>query len=174
MLDGSGSMICRRGATVGESVCTFRAGDCEHGLVFSRRGAPSRLVLSELSGFPTIAKGKTPAPAATLSCHDDQERKHANRGTGTKRAVNLGRLQLQALADNLANVMRTLAIPRAIETWSPTSLRERLIKTGARLVRHGRYAVFQLAEAAVPRAVFAGIITLINRLRGPPRLAVAT
>ncbi len=56
----------------------------------------------------------------------------------------------------------------AIETWSLTSLRERLIKTGARLVRHARYAVFQFAEAALPRAVFAGILDLINGLRGPP------
>ena len=48
-------------------------------------------------------------------------------------------------------------MPRAIESWSLTSLCERLIKTGARLVRHGRYALFQLAEAAVPRAVFVGI-----------------
>ena len=57
--------------------------------------------------------------------------------------------------------------------WSRpvTSLRERLIKTGARLVRHGRYAVFQMAEAALPRAVFAGIIGLINGLRGPPSVA---
>ena len=58
---------------------------------------------------------------------------------------------------NRANLLRTLAIPRAIERWSLTSLRERLIKTDARLVLHGRYALFQLAEAAVPRAVFVGI-----------------
>ncbi len=52
------------------------------------------------------------------------------------------------------------------------SLRERLIKTGARLVRHGRYAIFQMAEAALPRQVFAGILALINGLRGPPFIAV--
>ena len=55
-----------------------------------------------------------------------------------------------------------------IETWSLTSLRERLIKTGARLVRHGRYAIFQIAAAALPRKVFAGVLSLINGLRGPP------
>ena len=55
-----------------------------------------------------------------------------------------------------------------IETWSLTSLRERLIKTGARLVRHGRYAIFQMAAAVLPRKVFAGVINLINGLRGPP------
>ncbi len=54
-----------------------------------------------------------------------------------------------------------------------TSLRERLIKTSARLVRHGRYAIFQMAEAALPRRVFAGILLLINGLRGPPAEAAS-
>ncbi len=88
-------------------------------------------------------------------------------------AANAVRLQLHALAYNLANFLRTLATPEAIERWSLTSLRERLIKTGARLVRHGRYAIFQMAEVALPRAVFAGIINLINGLRGPPFTAVS-
>jgi hypothetical protein len=35
-------------------------------------------------------------------------------------------------------------------------------------VRHGRYLVFQLAEVAVPRALFADILRRIDRLRGPP------
>ena len=43
-----------------------------------------------------------------------------------------------------------------------------MIKTGARMVRHARYAIFQIAEAALPRRVFAGIRGLINGLRGPP------
>jgi hypothetical protein len=87
--------------------------------------------------------------------------------------ANAVRLQLHALAYNLANFLRTLATPEAIERWSLTSLRERLIKTGARLVCHGRYAIFQMAEAALPRRVFAGILELINGLRGPPFTAVS-
>jgi hypothetical protein len=83
-------------------------------------------------------------------------------------AANAVRLQLHVLAYNLANLLRTLATPEVIESWSLISLRERLVKTGARLVRHARYAVFQLAEAALPRAVFAGVLTLINGLRAPP------
>jgi hypothetical protein len=83
-------------------------------------------------------------------------------------AANAVRLQLHALAYNLANFLRTLATPDHIETWSLTSLRERLIKTGTRLVRHARYAIFQFAEATLPRAVFAGILGMINGLRGPP------
>ncbi|WP_430538367.1 transposase [Hoeflea alexandrii] len=52
--------------------------------------------------------------------------------------------QLHALAYNLANFLRAPATPEAIERWSPASLRERLIKTGIRPVRHARYAVFQM------------------------------
>ena len=47
--------------------------------------------------------------------------------------------------------MRTLALPEEVEHWSLTTLREKLVKIGARIVRHGRYVVFQLAELAVPR-----------------------
>ena len=47
--------------------------------------------------------------------------------------------------------MRTLAIPKKAELWSLTSLRERLITIGAKVVRHGRYVTFQLAEVAVLR-----------------------
>jgi len=63
-------------------------------------------------------------------------------------AANAVRLQLHALAYNLANFLRTLATPQVVESWSLTTLRERLIKTGVRMVRHARYAVFQFAEAA--------------------------
>jgi hypothetical protein len=45
---------------------------------------------------------------------------------------------------------------------------EKLVKIGARIVRHGRYVVFQLAEVAVPRALFAEILRRIGRLRGSP------
>ncbi|MCP4330326.1 MAG: IS1380 family transposase [Alphaproteobacteria bacterium] len=63
---------------------------------------------------------------------------------------NAVRLQLHALAYNLGNFMRTLALPEAVEQWSLTSLREKLIKIGARIVTHGRYVTFQMAEVAVP------------------------
>jgi hypothetical protein len=69
-------------------------------------------------------------------------------------AANAVRLQLQALAYNLANFMRTLALPEAIKQWSLTSLREKLVKIGAKVVRHRRYVIFQMAEVAVPRGLF--------------------
>jgi hypothetical protein len=81
---------------------------------------------------------------------------------------NAVRLQLFALAYNLGNFLRSLALPDQVAHWSLTTLREKLVKTGARIVRHGRYLVFQLAEVAVPRAVFAAILSRIDRLRGPP------
>ena len=83
-------------------------------------------------------------------------------------AANAVRLQLHALAYNLGNFMRTLAMPKTAETWSLTSLREKLIKIGAKVVSHGRYVTFQLAEVAVPRQMFAEILSLIARLRAPP------
>jgi DDE family transposase len=83
-------------------------------------------------------------------------------------AANAVRLQLHALAYNLGNFMRTLALPKAAEPWSLTSLREKLIKIGAKVVSHGRYVTFQLAEVAVSRQMFADILSLIARLRAPP------
>ena len=81
---------------------------------------------------------------------------------------NAVRLQLHALACNLGNFMRTLALPDAVEQWSLTSLREKLIKIGAKIVRHGRYVTFQMAEVVIPRDLFADILRRIDRLRPPP------
>ena len=80
-------------------------------------------------------------------------------------AANAVRLQLHALAYNLGNLMRTLAMPKAAEPWSLTRLRE---KIGAKVVSHGRYVSFQLAEVAVSRQMFQEILSLIARLRAPP------
>jgi hypothetical protein len=83
-------------------------------------------------------------------------------------AANAVRLQLHALAYNLGNFMRTLAMPKTADPWTLTSLREKLIKIGAKVVAHGRYVTFQMAEVAVPRQMFAEILSLIARLRAPP------
>ena len=83
-------------------------------------------------------------------------------------AANAVRLQLHVLAYNLGNFMRTLAMPKAAEPWSLTSLREKLIKIGAKVVSHGRYTTFQMAEVAVPRQMFQEILMLIAQLRAPP------
>ena len=78
------------------------------------------------------------------------------------------RLQLHALAYNLANFMRTLALPRSMARWSLTTLREKLVKIGAKMVCHGRYVTFQMAEVAVSGRMFGQILARIVRLRAPP------
>ena len=71
-------------------------------------------------------------------------------------------------AYNLGNFMRSLAMPKAAEAWSLTSLREKLIKIGTKVVSHGRYVTFQMAEVAVPQQMLREILSLIARLRAPP------
>ncbi len=83
-------------------------------------------------------------------------------------AASAVRLQLHALAYNLANFMRTLALPEAVAQWSLTSSREKLVKIGAKVVRHARYAIFQMAEVAVPKELFEKILRLIDGLRPRP------
>jgi hypothetical protein len=83
-------------------------------------------------------------------------------------AANAVRLQLHALTYSLGNFMRALAMLRTAERWSLTGLGEKLIKIGAKVVSHGRYVTFQMAEVAVPRQMFAEILSLIARLGLPP------
>ncbi len=66
------------------------------------------------------------------------------------------------------NCLRTPALPQKVEHWSLTTLRNKLINIGAKVVRHGRYVTFQLAEVAIARALFAEILRLIDRLRPAP------
>ena len=89
-------------------------------------------------------------------------------------AANAVRLQLHALAYNLGNFLRTLATPEPIKDWSLTSLKEKLIKIGAKVVSHGRYVVFQMAEVAIPRQMFQEILRLIAELRPQPPPAPAS
>ena len=73
-------------------------------------------------------------------------------------AANAVRLQRHALAYNLGNFLRILATPEPIKDWSLTSLKEKLIKIGAKVVSHGRYVAFQMAEAAIRAATVPGDI----------------
>ena len=58
--------------------------------------------------------------------------------------------------------------PEPIKDWSLTSLKEKLIKIGAKVVCHGRYVAFQMAEVAIPRQMFQEILRLIAELRPQP------
>ncbi len=101
-----------------------------------------------------IKEGKNAINWTRLSCHCFRN--------------NEVRLQLHALAYNIGNFLRTLALPQEVEHWSLTTLREKLIKIGAKVVRHGRYVTFQLAEVAVPRGLFREILRFIDGLRPAP------
>jgi hypothetical protein len=101
-----------------------------------------------------IKEGKNALKWTRLSCRQFKD--------------NQARLQLFALAYNLGNFLRQLALPRSVRTWTLTTLREKLIKIGAKVVRHARAVTFQMAEVAVPRALFAAILGRIGRLRAAP------
>lgn len=79
-------------------------------------------------------------------------------------------MQLFALAYNLTNFVRRLVLPKSVSHWSLTTLREKLIKIGAKIVSHARYVTFQLAELAIPRQLFREILRRIEQLRERPRL----
>ena len=114
----------------------------------------SRKKLTAIGGRAPLKKGKGTIKWTRLSCRTF--------------AANAVRLQLHALAYNLGNFLRTLATPEPIKDWPLTTLKERLIKIGAKIVSHGRYVPFQMAELAIPRTLFADILRLIAELRSPP------
>ena len=128
------------------------------GFIVTNLSRPAERVTKFYNGRGTaeqyIKEGKNAINWTRLSCHSFRN--------------NEVRLQLHALAYNLANFMRTLALPKEVEHWSLTTLREKLVKIGAKVVSHGRYVTFQLAEVAVPRALFAEILRLIDGLRPAP------
>jgi Transposase DDE domain group 1 len=80
-----------------------------------------------------IKEGKEATHWTRLSCH--------------RFRANEVRLLLGVIAYNLGNLLRRLVLPAAIQTWSRTSLQQRLFKTGGRLIRHGWYFTLQLAES---------------------------
>jgi len=101
-----------------------------------------------------IKEGKYALNWTRLSCH--------------RLVANQVRLQLFVLAYNLGNFLRRLGLPEAIKDWSLRSIQVKLIKIGGRIVRHARQIVFQLAEVAVSRDLFAAILERITRLCPSP------
>ena len=100
-----------------------------------------------------IKEGKHSVKWTHLSCHDFVD--------------NQVRLHLFVLAYNLGNFLRQLVLPREIRRWTLTTTREKLIKVGAKVVRHARRLIVQLAEVAVPRRLFQAILIAIDRLPLP-------
>lgn len=98
-----------------------------------------------------IKEGKNAVKWTRLSCHDFTD--------------NHVRLQLFVLAYNLGNFFRHSALPLPMKHWTMTTLREKVIKIGAKVVNHARYVIFQMAEVAVSQKMFAAILGRISRLR---------
>jgi hypothetical protein len=66
-----------------------------------------------------------------------------------------------------------LAPPEPIKNWSMTTLKEKLIKISAKVVSHGRYVAFQMAEIVISRILFADILRLIAEPQPPPAASTA-
>ena len=97
-----------------------------------------------------IKEGKQAVKMTRLSCHRFRS--------------NEVRLWLSLIAYNLANLWRRLVLPKKIENWSLTSLQQRLVKTGGRLVKHARYYWLRLAESQLTRRLFGSMVRRIDAL----------
>jgi len=97
-----------------------------------------------------IEEGKQAVKMTRLSCH-------RFRSNGV-------RLWLSMMAYNLGNLWRRLLLPNRIGNWSLTSLQQRLVKTGGRLVEHARYYWLMLAESHLTRRLFGSMARRIGAL----------
>ena len=77
------------------------------------------------------------------------------------------RLWLTIIAYNLGNLWRRLVLPQRIGNWSLTSLQQRLVKTGGRLVKHARYYWLLLAEGHLSRRLVSSMLRTISALPLP-------
>ena len=100
-----------------------------------------------------INEGKQATHWTRLSCH--------------RVRANEARLQLSLLAYNLGNLWRRHVLPKRIDAWSLTSLQQRLLKTGGRLIKHARYYSLLLAESHLTRRLFGGMLRRIAAFPSP-------
>jgi len=128
------------------------------GFIVTNRTDPARGIVRFYNGRGTceqwIKAGKHALEWMRLSCHEFKN--------------NVVRLALFVLAYNLGNFLRRLVLPPEMARWSLTTLREKLVKIGARLTRHARRLVLQLAEVTVTRDLFAQILSRIRHLKLVP------
>ncbi len=138
----------------------FHAGELfpRVGFIVTNLATPSRAVVRFYNKRGTAAQwikeGKQAVKMTRLSCHRFRS--------------NQVRLALSLLAYNLGNLWRRLALPRRIENWSLTSLQQRLVKTGGRLVKHARYCWPMLAEGHLNRRRFGTMLGCIARSPAQP------
>ena len=137
----------------------FHAGELfpRIGFIVTNLEMPSRTVVRFYNKRGTaeqwIKEGKQAVKMTRLSCHRFRS--------------NQVRLGLSVLAYNLGNLWRRLALPKGIENWSLTSLQQRLVKTGGRLVKHARYYWLLLAESHLTKRLFGNMLGRIARLSLP-------
>jgi Transposase DDE domain group 1 len=98
-----------------------------------------------------IKEGKQATHWTRLSCH--------------RFRANEVRLQLSLLAYNLGNLWRRHVLPKRIDNWLLTSLQQRLVKTGGRVVKHAGYYWLLLAESHLTRRLFG---TMLRRIWALP------
>ncbi len=72
------------------------------------------------------------------------------------------------MAYNIGNLLRRFALPKPIKEWSLRTMREKLVKIGAKVVSHARYETFQMAEVLVSRSLFYEILAKIHHLKPVP------
>jgi hypothetical protein len=127
------------------------------GFIVTNLETPSRAVVRFYNKRGTaeqwIKEGKQAVKMTRLSCHRFRS--------------NQVRLALSLLAYNLGNLWRRLGLPRGIENWPLTSLQQRLVKTGGRLVKHARYHWLLLAEGHLTRRRFGEMLGRISLLPIP-------
>ena len=127
------------------------------GFIVTNLTLPSRAVVRFYNKRGTaeqwIKEGKQAVKMTRLSCHRFRS--------------NEVRLWLTIIAYNLGNLWRRLVLPQRIGNWSLTSLQQRLVKTGGRLVKHARYYWLLLAEGHLSRRLFSSMLGRIDGLALP-------
>ena len=127
------------------------------GFIVTNLTLPSRAVVRFYNKRGTaeqwIQEGKQAVKMTRLSCHRFRS--------------NEVRLWLTIIAYTLGNLWRRLVLPQRIGNWSLTSLQQRLVKTGGRLIKHARYDWLLLAESHLTRRLFASMLGRINGLSLP-------
>ena len=137
----------------------FRAGELfpRVGFIVTNLETDSRAVVRFYNKRGTaeqwIKEGKQAVKMTRLSCHRFRS--------------NEVRLWLSAIAYNLGNLWRRLVLPQRVERWSLTSLQQRLVKTGGRLMKHARYYWLLLAESHLTRRLFGSMVRRIAALPVP-------
>ena len=118
-----------------------------------KRAGSTQAPRQSLTRQQWIKEGKQAVKMTRLSCHRFRS--------------NEVRLWLSLIAYNLGNLWRRLVLPKRIDNWSLTSLQQRLVKTGGRLLKHARYYWLLLAQSPLTRRLFGAMVQRMAALTIP-------